>query len=63
MAEQKKRQLRGQFTGGEKDVREFYDALILLADEKGFEPSFYDLKAFGDVGPIRKLVFGFVQKG
>ena len=62
MADQKKRKLRGQFTGGERDVKEFYECLTQIAEEKGFDLDFYDLKAFGDVGPMRKLVFGFIQK-
>ena len=56
----KKRQLRGHFTGGEKDVLDFYVALKEAALSRGFDPTFYDLKPFGDVGPIRKLTFGFV---
>lgn len=57
----KKRQLRGHYTGGEKDVLDFYVALKEAAEKRGFDPTFYDLKPFGDVGPIRKLTFGFTR--
>jgi hypothetical protein len=57
----KKRQIRGQFTAGVQDLHDFYEDLKQVAAARGFEPTFYDLKPFGDVGPIHKLSFGFTQ--
>lgn len=57
----KKRQLRGHFTGGEKDIYEFYSALKELAATRGFEATFIEEKPFGDVGPLHKLTFGFTM--
>lgn len=61
MAE-KKRQLRGQFTGGLEDVNEFYEDLKSRAEEAGWDASWFEVKPFGDVGPLNKLTFGFVKK-
>jgi len=55
----KKRQVRGQFTGGEKDIYDFYVALKQFAAERGFASTFFEEKAFGDIGPLHKVTFGF----
>lgn len=55
----KKRDLRGQFTGGEQDIIEMYELLKVVAEAKNWKESYYDYKAFGEHGPIKKLVFGF----
>ena len=55
-----KRQLRGQFTGGVSDINDFFAALKVLAAAKGWEESWFDVKPFGDFGPLHKITFGFV---
>ena len=59
----KKREFRGQFTGGDQDLEEFYSNLKVIAEAQGWTESFYDLKPFGEHGPIKKLVFGFSRNG
>jgi hypothetical protein len=58
----KKRHLRGHFTGGEKDIYEFYAVLKEAAATRGFEATFFEEKPFGDVGPLHKLTFGFTMQ-
>lgn len=56
----RQRQLRGRITGGEEDVKAFYAALRRFADQEGWDVSFEDGPTpFGDVGPLRKVTFGF----
>jgi len=54
-----RRKLRGHFTGGVDDIREFYDLLKVVADAKGWEHTFVEERPFGDVGPLHKVTFGF----
>lgn len=57
----KKRQVRGTFTGGLQDINDFYEALKLGAEAAGWEETFIETKPFGDVGPLNKITFGFTE--
>lgn len=54
------RKLRGNFTGGEKDIKDFHAALKLIAEAKGWKDDWIEIKPFGDFGPLHKLTFGFI---
>jgi hypothetical protein len=54
------RKLRGNFTGGEKDINDFFSSLKLIAEAKGWKQDWLEIKPFGDFGPLHKLTFGFI---
>ena len=54
------RKLRGNFTGGTKDIKEFHAALKAIAEAKGWKDDWLEIKPFGDLGPLHKLTFGFI---
>ena len=57
------RQLRGRLTGGEADVAHFYAALRDFADREGWDLTFEEGPTpFGEVGPLRKVTFGFTTR-
>ena len=57
------RQIRIQLTGGIGDLEAWSQDLAEIADERGFVQHFQDgPKAFGEHGPLRKLVIGFITK-
>ena len=57
------RQLRVQLTGGIGDLEGWAEEINGIAEEKGFVPNFQDgPKRFGEVGPLHKLVLGYITK-
>jgi len=58
----KPRQVRIQLTGGIGDLEAWAEDLHAIAAEKGFVQHFQDgPKRFGDVGPLNKLILGYIQ--
>ena len=59
----KPRQVRIQLTGGIGDLEDWAKELHAIAEERGFVQHFQDgPKAFGEVGPLRKIVLGYITK-
>ena len=59
----KPRQVRVQLTGGLADLEDWAEELHEVAIERGFVQHFQDgPRRFGDVGPLHKLVLGYIQK-
>ena len=59
----KPRQIRIQITGGIGDLEGWKADLSEIAEERGFTQHFEDgPKRFGDVGPLHKLILGYIQK-
>ena len=58
----KPRQVRIQLTGGIGDLEAWSQDLAEIAEERGFVQHFQDGPTrFGDVGPLHKLVIGYIQ--
>ena len=58
----KPRQVRIQLTGGIGDLEDWAKELHAIAEEKGFTQHFQDGPTrFGDVGPLHKVVLGYIQ--
>lgn len=59
----KPRQVRVQLTGGLADLEEWAQDIHEVATDRGFVQHFEDgPKRFGDVGPLHKLVLGYIQQ-
>ena len=59
----KPRQVRIQLTGGIGDLEAWAQDLAEIAEERGFVQHFQDgPKRFGEVGPLHKLVLGYITK-
>ena len=59
----KPRQVRIQLTAGLGDLEAWKQDLDEIAEDRGFVQHFQDGPTrFGDVGPLCKLVVGYIQK-
>lgn len=59
----KPRQVRIQLTGGIGDLEAWKQDLDGVAEDRGFAQHFQDgPNRFGDVGPLHKLIIGYIQK-
>jgi len=56
-----KRDIRGNFTGGQEDLEDFFKELQRYAESKSWTLTFKTVKPFGEFGPLKKLTFGFTS--
>ena len=63
MKSPKPKQVRIQLTGGIGDLEAWKADIDEIAEERGYVQHFEDGPTrFGDVGPLHKLIIGYIEK-
>ena len=58
----KHRQVRGRFTGGQRDIEAFRALFLKSVDHDEWDLTWDEMDSFGEFGPIKKWTFGFTTK-